>query len=52
MSNAAGRLVGTFLSGASYQLFGLAGCLATAGLFAGLSWLLALRLQATAAGPT
>lgn len=45
MSNAGGRLIGTLLSGVSYQAFGLTGCLATAGLFAGLSWLFALRLR-------
>ena len=45
MSNAGGRLLGTLLSGLSYQVFGLTGCLATAGLFAGLSWLFALRLR-------
>ncbi len=46
MSNAAGRLLGTLLSGLSYQFLGLAGCLATAGLMAFLSWLAALRLSA------
>lgn len=45
MSNASGRLIGTLLSGVSYQAFGLTGCLLTAGLFAGLSWLLSLRLR-------
>lgn len=39
MSNAAGRLLGTLLSGLSYQLGGLPLCLATAGALAGLSWL-------------
>jgi MFS family permease len=39
MSNAAGRLLGTLLSGLSYQFFGLVGCLAVAGLFAAASWL-------------
>ena len=38
MSNAAGRLIGTFLSGASYQVGGLPLCLATAGVMAALSW--------------
>ena len=37
MSNAAGRLLGTLLSGASYQLGGLALCLATAALMVALS---------------
>lgn len=45
MSNAAGRLLGTLLSGLSYQLGGLAVCLATAGVVAALSWLAALRLR-------
>jgi len=44
MSNAAGRLLGTLLSGISYQIGGLALCLATAGLMAGLSFLAARRL--------
>ncbi len=44
MSNASGRLLGTLLSGLSYQFLGLAGCLATAGLFAALSWVFAMRL--------
>jgi hypothetical protein len=39
MSNAAGRLVGTLLSGLSYQLLGLAGCLGVAAVMAALSWL-------------
>ena len=44
MANAAGRLLGTLLSGISYQLGGLALCLATAGAMAGASWLSARRL--------
>lgn len=44
MSNAAGRLVGTLLSGLSYQIGGLALCLATAGVMALASWLAARRL--------
>ena len=44
MSNAAGRLVGTLLSGLSYQAGGLPLCLATAGAMAVLSWLCAGRL--------
>jgi hypothetical protein len=44
MSNAAGRLVGTLLSGVSYQLGGLPACLATAALMAALSWVFAARL--------
>lgn len=44
MSNAAGRLVGTLLSGLSYQAGGLPLCLATAAAMAALSWLCASRL--------
>ena len=45
MSNAAGRLLGTLLSGLSYQLGGLPLCLGTAALMAALSWLAARRLH-------
>lgn len=45
MSNAAGRLLGTLLSGVSFQLGGLPLCLATAGVMAFLSWLSVRRLQ-------
>jgi hypothetical protein len=44
MSNAAGRLLGTLLSGISYQVGGLALCLGTAALMAGASFLAARRL--------
>ena len=44
MANAAGRLLGTLLSGLSFQLGGLPLCLATAGVMAALSWLAARRL--------
>jgi hypothetical protein len=44
MANAAGRLIGTLLSGLSYQTGGLPLCLATAGLMAFASWLAARRL--------
>lgn len=44
MANAAGRLIGTALSGISYQLGGLSLCLATAGVMALASWLAARRL--------
>ncbi|SIS81881.1 organoarsenical effux MFS transporter ArsJ [Phaeovulum vinaykumarii] len=44
MANAAGRLLGTLLSGLSYQAGGLPLCLATAGAMAGASWLSARRL--------
>ena len=47
MANAAGRLVGTLLSGLSYQLGGLPLCLATAGVMALASWLAAKRLGQT-----
>lgn len=44
MANAAGRLIGTLLSGLSYQVGGLPLCLATAGGMALASWLAARRL--------
>lgn len=46
MANAAGRLVGTLLSGLSFQIGGLPLCLATAGAMAFVSWLAARRLGA------
>ncbi|WP_460272242.1 organoarsenical effux MFS transporter ArsJ [Celeribacter sp. ULVN23_4] len=45
MANAAGRLLGTLLSGLSYQAGGLPLCLATAGIMAGLSFLSVRRLE-------
>ena len=45
MANAAGRLIGTLLSGLSFQFGGLPLCLATAGVMALMSWLAALRLR-------
>ncbi|SMX36953.1 Major Facilitator Superfamily protein [Maliponia aquimaris] len=45
MANAAGRLLGTLLSGLSYQLGGLPLCLATAAVMLGLSALGAARLR-------
>jgi hypothetical protein len=45
MANAAGRLIGTLLSGLSYQFGGLPLCLATAGAMALLCWLAARRLK-------
>ncbi len=45
MANATGRLLGTLLSGLSYQLGGLPLCLGTAAVMAALSWLLAARLD-------
>jgi hypothetical protein len=44
MSNAAGRLLGTLLSGLSYQIGGLPLCLACAACMAGASFLAARRL--------
>ena len=44
MANAAGRLIGTLLSGLSYQIGGLPLCLGTAGVMALASWLAARRL--------
>ena len=46
MANAAGRLIGTLLSGLSFQIGGLPLCLATAGVMALASWLAARRLAA------
>ena len=46
MSNAAGRLLGTLLSGVSYQVGGVAGCLGVAALLSIASWLAAGRLTA------
>ncbi len=48
MANAAGRLLGTLLSGVSYQLGGLPLCLGTAGAMAALSWLSVRRLSVSA----
>lgn len=45
MANAAGRLLGTVLSGLTYQVGGLPLCLGTATLMMGLSWLGAGRLH-------
>lgn len=45
MANAGGRLVGTLLSGLSYQLGGLTLCLAASALFAALSALVLLGLK-------
>ena len=45
MSNAAGRLLGTLLSGLSYQVGGVALCLATAGGMAMASWWAVRRLR-------
>jgi hypothetical protein len=50
MANAAGRLIGTLLSGLSYQVGGLALCLGTAGVMAAASWWAARRLGAPAPG--
>ena len=44
MANAAGRLIGTLLSGVSYQVGALPLCLSTAGAMALASWLAARRL--------
>jgi MFS family permease len=45
MANAAGRLLGTLLSGLSYQFGGLPLCLGTAGVMAALAWLATLRMD-------
>ena len=46
MSNAAGRLLGTLLSGLSFKLGGVVGCLAVAAAMSAASWLAARRLEA------
>lgn len=51
MANAAGRLVGTLLSGVSYQWGGLPLCLVTAAAMAGASWLAMRRLAGDAKAP-
>jgi hypothetical protein len=45
MANAGGRLLGTVLSGLSYQIGGVSACLATASIMLALSALAAGRLQ-------
>ena len=45
MANAAGRLLGTLLSGWTYQIVGLVGCLTTATLMVGVSVLATIRLN-------
>lgn len=45
MANAAGRLLGTLLSGLTFQVGGLPLCLGTAALLVGLSWISAGRLS-------
>ncbi len=45
MANAAGRLIGTLLSGLTYQIGGLPLCLATAAAMVALSWVGATRLR-------
>ncbi|HYD31664.1 MAG TPA: organoarsenical effux MFS transporter ArsJ [Azospirillaceae bacterium] len=49
MANAGGRLLGTLLSGLTYQFWGLTGCLLTTSLLVLLSWLLTLGLPLSAA---
>jgi hypothetical protein len=44
MANAAGRLVGTLLSGALFLVGGMQACLWASCLMVGLSWLVSLRL--------
>jgi hypothetical protein len=48
MANAAGRLIGTVLSGASYQVGGLPLCLATAAVMIVLSWVSIARIPQSA----
>ncbi|MCR9068152.1 MAG: organoarsenical effux MFS transporter ArsJ [Rhodobacteraceae bacterium] len=49
MANAAGRLIGTLMSGLAYQVGGVALCLAVAAVFLGLASLFAARLRPEAA---
>ena len=51
MSNAAGRLIGTLLSGLTYQIGGLPLCLGTAAAMIALSWLAVSRLQTQKGAP-
>ena len=46
MANAGGRLVGTVLSGLTYQVGGLSFCLGTTAVMIGLSWIGTLQLKA------
>ena len=48
MANAAGRLLGTALSGISYQLGGMPLCLSTAGVMAAASWIAVGKLRSGA----
>lgn len=52
MSNAAGRLIGTVLSGFTYQMGGLPLCLGTAAVMIGLSWLGTAQLRVRDTTPT
>lgn len=47
MANAAGRLVGTLLSGAVYQLAGFSACIAVTGLFVLIASLISLALPSS-----
>ena len=51
MANASGRLLGTLLSGLTYQLGGLPACLATAAVLVALSALGAARLEPDSPAP-
>ena len=46
MANAGGRLLGTLLSGLTYQIAGLTGCLLAASSMVAVSWLITLALPA------
>ena len=50
-ANAAGRLMGTLLSGLLYSLGGMAGCLTGSAAMLALCWLLTLLLPARVAAP-
>lgn len=49
MANAGGRLIGTLLSGLTYQAAGLTGCLLAASAMVVVSWLIALALPTSEA---
>ena len=51
MANAAGRLLGTLLSGLTFQMGGLALCLGTSAVFVAVSALAAARLRPDPVGP-
>ena len=51
-ANASGRLMGTLLSGALYQVGGLIGCLAGSAIMLALCWLITLTLPTHVPAPS